>query len=643
MLITASAIRWRGRTAFFVVPLALVGGALALLSFAQRTLDATTILGVYEVQHLPGSGFFGTFVNGNHAASLFMLSAIVALAAARETEGPIKLAMILSGVVACLGVVSTGSRMGLVATALGFGALGTCWLLARFGRSRGWLLSGAMAVVGTPLVVLLALSLRTRADGTVLAGALTGVKLAGWRDGLQMAVDFPWTGVGRGAFEGPAAAYRDTAENVRLVFPENLVVQIVSEWGVPLALALIAMFVVACVPVIRQLPRWEPSFQGAACGVLAVLVHELADFGLELPGVAFPTAMALGLCAGRLQMSTSHKAGEPQKPVSKHLVVAAGVAWLVVLAAGPWAVAHSFQAEVAQARVLSGRPGPAAAAALTAMVARHPAEHMFEIYAARQAILGNQPASLRHVNRALRLFPASPTPHVMAFHQLSRAGRPAQAAMEYRMAVERGYSFDYKELVSRVGVANLPRAVPQRSEDLLQLAAALVSGGHPGEADPVTARAVELALGSRDEENMRIRRAEVAIASGQADFVRKAAAELAASASSPRAIEVAAQALAKAGDLPRAHAMLRRAITQNAGDGGLLVRSARLLLSSDDLDNARMLLVEQSTGSLPMDDRIAVEELLAEISDKQGNREAAAAARARARMLGRMREHGTRR
>jgi tetratricopeptide (TPR) repeat protein len=480
-------------------------------------------------------------------------------------------------------------------------------------------------------------SVRGRVEGAPIGGTLTAQKLAGWRDGLEMVGSYFWTGVGRGAFEGPATAFRDAAEHARLVFPENLPIQIASEWGVPVALGLVVLFVLAAVPVIRQIPRWEPSFQGAACGVLAVLVHELADFGLELPGVAFPTAMAVGLCAGRLQMSAS-KASETQRTLRWPVVAAAGAAWLAVLAAGPWAVARHHDAEAVQARELSGRPGPQAAATLAAMVSRHPSAHFFELCAARQAMLTRSPTALRHVNRALRLFPESPAPHLLAFHQLAAMGHREQAAMEYRLAVERGYNFNYGELVGKVGVANVIRAAPQRPDELLQLAGVLVSSGRPEQADALTARAVALAVGSPGEEAARIKRAEIAMAAALPAFMGKAGVELGTAAATTRGFEAAAEALMASGDLAQARQVLLQAVRHRSGDGTLPVRAARLLFNQGDLATARQLLIERTGDNLALADRIAAEELLAQISDKQGNREAAAAARARARMLGHLKE-----
>ena len=74
-------------------------------------------------------------------------------------------------------------------------------------------------------------------------------KTRGWLDGLRMAVDYRWTGVGRGAFEAPLRAYRSDDEEVRLVYVENFVVQSAAEWGLA---ATAALFVAAALAMRRR-------------------------------------------------------------------------------------------------------------------------------------------------------------------------------------------------------------------------------------------------------------------------------------------------------------------------------------------------------------------------------------------------------
>src|SRR5262249_2133225 len=117
-------------------------------------------------------------------------------------------------------------------------------------------------------------------------------KTRGWAAGIKLAADYPLVGVGRGAFESPGAAYRADDEVVRLGFPESLPIEMASEWGVPVSIALIALCALGAVPLIKATAGLEAGTLGAAAGVIAVVAHEMADFGLEILGVALPTALA---------------------------------------------------------------------------------------------------------------------------------------------------------------------------------------------------------------------------------------------------------------------------------------------------------------------------------------------------------------
>jgi Flp pilus assembly protein TadD len=633
LLVTAKTIRWRGRTMQLAVPLALGGGVLALLSFAQRWLGAGSILGLYTIKEMPGSGFFGTFVNGNHAASFFSLTALLAIGCLRETEiGRLRLAVGLSAALSALAVISTGSRTGLLGLAAGLGALLSCLLVARLGPKRGLLAAAALATVSAPLLVIASIAQRRALSEGWLDALLADQKLRGWQTALALARNYPWTGVGRGAFEGPAALFRPDHEGVRLVFPENLLLQLLSEWGIPLTLAVLVLCVRPALQMARRLPTWEPVFQGAACGVVAVLVHEFADFGLELPGVAFPVAMALGLCAGRLQMSDPGSS-DTGRVFSWPLAAAGLASWLGLVMAGAWAAPRTSEVEGVTAQRLSNERSAEAAAALRAIVQRHPAEAYFELLAAKQAMNRRDPEALRHLNRALRLFPRAASAHVLAFYYLAAAGRRQQAAMEYRLAVELGYPFNYVEVAAKVGPENVARAVRQRPQDLLDLASSFTQSGRHKDADVASARAVELAEGA---ESARIRRLEIALASKEKTFMAKAGVELARTAATPKGFELGAQGLALAGDVTGARTVLGQGLKANPDDTGMTARAARVLLAAGDLEGARDLLAGWRTNQLPLTDRIAIEQVSAEIAEKQGVPETAAAARARVRILERL-------
>ncbi len=653
LVVTASAAR-RGKGGFFAIPLVFTCAGVVLLAFGQRLAGAETMLGFYKIAHMPGSGFFGTFVSGNHAASLFLLGGLLGLGCARETDGPMR-GVLVGCVLLCLaGLFFTSSRFGIVGATAGGFALLTFWLVNHFGPLRGLLAAAGAAVVTTPLMLSLALGQRGQFGLEGTTGALADFKVRGWFDSLQLLVNYPLTGVGRGAFEAPATAYRAQVEGVRLVFPENLLIQMSSEWGIPVSLLLIGLFVYAAWPIARRLPRWEPMFQGAACAVLGVLVHELADFGLEVLGVAMPTAMALGLVSGRRLMSLDAMGAQrSEKPATRQprparsavvlvgSTVGAAVAGAGLVAGAAWAAGRTGDADAGRIRAALAQQHPMTGELINAAISRHPADHDFALLAARWAMRADPPASeaLRQLNRAQRLYPAAPAPHVLTAHLLVRLGRPSQAAIELRLANELGADLSYERMERLVGSAQLERTVPRDPTHLFKLASYFVSLGRVSEADAATRKAVTFAESS---EAALVRRTQIALSSGNKEFIREAATALARGPSTPEGFELATRGLAAGGELEAARELVRKAAILMPHEGGLTVKGARVLLEHGDLTNARSLLAEDATRNLPFADRIAGEELLAEIADKEGDAAAAAAARARARILVQLRGETTR-
>jgi hypothetical protein len=271
-------------------------------------------------------------------------------------------------------------------------------------------------------------------------------KTRGWLAALRLIGDFRWTGVGRGAFEASVGAYRLDHEGVRLESPENLILQITATWGVPIALALVVLFVTLGRRLVRRLADLQPTAQALACGVFAVLVHEMADLALELPGVALPAAAAIGLFAAR--------ASDRQPEASRWWVVGApwsasvlGV-WTLALVADVWALPRTQHAEGRRLAAVLAARSPTAPAEIAAAIRRHPADYYLELLAAHDITArGGNPA--RHLNRALLLNPSDGAPHKLAATWLARTGRRSQAALEYRLASQRDVYTPFDELLRR--------------------------------------------------------------------------------------------------------------------------------------------------------------------------------------------------
>jgi hypothetical protein len=631
LLVAVAAAKRPSRARLLTLTLAYIGGVVALIHVVQRTLGARSILGLFPLGHLPGSGFFGTFVNGNQASALFSLSALVAAGVAMESEGVLCATALASVVLSAGTLLSTGSRSGPVGLGFGVLILIALRLERRLGRLRAVLLATALAVsIGAG-----ALWVTGGLEGRLVAAGATdrnSQKLRGWRDTLTLVSSYRWTGVGRGAFEAPATAFRTNTEGVRLSFPENVLLQLGAEWGLLFTLALAALVIGPARRIGPALARLDPSTQGAACGVIAVVVHDLADFSLELPGVAFPTVAALGLLVGRVE---ALRISRPEKaPRLAPGWMAAGMAVAVAaLVSGLWAVPRTLQADGLRLKETVASSPTRAGNDLAAAIRRHPADYYLELLAATAAIasrdaLGAGP----HLNRAQQLSPRDPTVHVLTARWLVGAGRRSQAAIEYRLAADNGGVSNLDELLAAVGPLRIASAVAQTDAALMQAADYLIKHNHIEAGRQASARAVEIGNGA---EGPLIDRLRLAVASGSASFVQEAAGQLLAAATEPESFTAAADALTKAGLTEDAERAVRRGLAVHPTSGLLFLASARVKLAMKDLPAVSAVLRDGAGAIYTLTQRIELETLRATILDQQGDHVDAAAARARARLISR--------
>jgi hypothetical protein len=625
LLVVGGLSRSRSLARRLLLTLALLGGGFAMLAFAQRAVGAQAIYGLYRPRSTPGFGFFGSFVDVNHAASLLALTALVACGLGFELRGPRRLIVFACAVLATAALLFSTSRGGLVGFAVG-GLILSAVLLARaLGRARGLTSAVVLLAVTASVALWAGEGLRARFLPSTANPLWSNQKTRGWRDGLRMAADYAGTGVGRGAFEAPLRAYREGNEGVRLVYAENFIVQYTAEWGLPATAALLLLALWSMRRVLAHGRDLSPGAVGAGAGVVAVVVHELMDFGTEMPGIALPTVLALGIVAGRAAAKEEHC---PRVKPRHTLPVAA--AWATVVLLALWAAPHTLDEDdiALHAAVRNGQP---VEAALAAAIARHPADDYLELLAAEDGLRRHDAHVMHHLNRALQLHPANWQTHQLAARLLAGVGRQRQAALEYRLALQYGMLPDYSELTRVLGRSVLD-AVPQEPPSLVSLARNLVASGHVDDAVRACARAGELAP---RPEPVLAACTTAALESNTPAFLTATAQALAAEASETESFALAARALQQAGQPNTAAAVIAKGIKGHGPVATLVLGGARLRMQAGDLAGARAMLAHNVDGAFSLAERQQMEELLAEVADRAGDIQAAVLARARARLIAR--------
>jgi hypothetical protein len=357
----------------------------------------------------------------------------------------------------------------------------------------------------------------------------------------------------------------------------------------------------------------------------------MGDFGLELPGVAFPTVAALALMVARAQEQR-----DPMREQSRRFgppwVVAGMALWAAALVAGTWAVPHVLTADGERLKLAvanhTARPDELAAA-----VRRHPADYYLELLSATAAFRRKDPGAGHHLNRAQRLNPSDPWVHLSTARWLASTGRRSQAALEYRLGAECGGPINYDELTATLGPRYLAEAVPQTDQTLMEVARRLAARGSISDAMLVSARAVT--AGNRSESTL-IDRVKLALGTRATAFVKEAARDLMGAANEPRSFVTAAQAFSEFGEPAQADQAINEGLTANPNDASLVITGARLRVARDDLTGAATILMRGKDAVYTLEDRLQLEELRASIAEKRGDTAAAAAIRARAKAMSRM-------
>lgn len=289
-----------------------VTGVLSLRELPK--IPALTAANPFRNLALPGLAQLSTHPNQLAALISFFLPLLVSLAVGPR-PGPsrrlwrVALALVALLVVAIL--ILTQSRGGWIATAAGLFALAALWaaVLPPSRARRGLRLIVGLAVLAALAVAvwigpttLWEMWLNPPADTAVGTLRTLGVRRAIWPWGATAVGDFPFTGVGLGAFRQvvfrlyPLLPWPD----YDLGHAHNIFLQTALDTGLPGLVAYLAVLFVAAA-VGWRVARRDPGFRAVSLGLLAGLVA-LHVFGLAdalvlgaKPAVVF--WFALGLLA----------------------------------------------------------------------------------------------------------------------------------------------------------------------------------------------------------------------------------------------------------------------------------------------------------------------------------------------------------
>lgn len=485
---------------------------MAFVGLGHTAVGAERIFGIWTPRNVDPR-LLAPLTNENHLGGFLGMGVPIAAGLALEARGVGRSVWALAAAILTVTTVLTMSRGALVSLVVGIVVL-AAMVAYRSRRARGGPPRTALA---TAIVsVALALGFAVVMAGRALRAewwTVTADKFRIAALGLDLLAQRPWIGVGRGAYSEALVELHGSA--FRFEYPENLLVQWTSEWGLLFGAAMLVVLGRAWVGAARQ--ARSPSRMGALAATASIAVHDQVDFALERLGVSVCAVVAL-MCAtvpSRRSVLEPVNAGRPIRPFEMAFVVT----FVLLLAVGVGPRLHGWDVHELQAwmidRIANRRWIEFDALAREAILA-HPSEPAFPLLIGHAALLRGDRSTPVWLNRAMILAPHWPSPHHEAARWLAAIGAPGQAWIELREA-ERRLRF------SSVGVAcalarHYPETVPAERWRHDEVGAPLLDRVAEclGLDSPVAAR-IDDALAETTLPGVLIRRARRYLAHGRAD------------------------------------------------------------------------------------------------------------------------------
>jgi len=493
----AEALKWLTYASVYVMAMrarARRGSAwLAVLLFGSVTLvslvtlvhgiaDLPQLYGLYYPNFSPGRWNVGPLLNSNNLAGYAILGLFTGGGLLLSGRSPLpRLALMIGMGIITAALALSGSRGG-VASALVLGVITMVWALRVKGASmslRGLGLGIAPLAIGMAIAV----ALGTEHEANQFASLDMKRKVSVWLWSLPMLHEHALFGVGRGAFETAFQPYRGALEhdwaNV-VTHAENFVIQWLAEWGVPVGLCAVVLIVG------YALREWNRSRSDRLrfmlmSGLVALLLQNFADLGLDVAAVAI--AAVLALAAGERAASGSGteaasnteavSAGKPVKRLGRLAFVVSApalVLWVATLvlsrypvdferrtlsaAYGELAISNAEDVAFSRADELAmaaagelpiGNDGLAPGTVdevgqfrsrLRQAMLRHPAEAFFPLLGSLVAVRTRDSGALSWLSHSLELAPTNGPAHLVLADLMHSHGALGQAMLHLRLAAQ---------------------------------------------------------------------------------------------------------------------------------------------------------------------------------------------------------------
>ena len=312
--IIVNTMRHRDQVRRVAHTITIVGAFLAIFGMIKYLGEISPPWWDYDVKY---RGMVSTFGCKNHLAGYMEMAIPITIGLLMATKKGWKKALCrFSLIFLCVALVLSLSRGGWMSGFFALGFMLVVYFLKTRKKYMGLMVTGVAVITVVVLTVLASTpvieKLETLTQGRDVPNWQS--RIAVWARTLDLIRDHPFLGTGPGTFSTAFTPYQPVGVNKRYLHTHNDYLHFVSETGILTAGIILWLIVVAFRSGVRKIRATRSRLTlgitlGSLTGIVAIMIHSVADFNLHIMANAILFMVLTGLLMAPSSSASPREAG----------------------------------------------------------------------------------------------------------------------------------------------------------------------------------------------------------------------------------------------------------------------------------------------------------------------------------------------